>query len=162
MLHIIFLQTALRLWAQETKIDKSGVCMFPSHLFPILLVYYAKSLPCPVLPSSGDFDLIDKGWVSGNKMSPAELWIDFFCFYSLNFKKESEVVRIDLVEKCERFVNLPGFFTVVDPFSLDKNLWSEPGRSDELEECIRKACVYFLDPLNDHFTVYTYLFHQCL
>jgi DNA polymerase sigma len=99
---------ALRYWAQLCKLDRQAEGTLPPHSFNLLLVHFFQQEKKPVLPCIHDWldgsdDVIETyespveklgEWQTRNSMSVAELWIEFFEYYSLGITATDDVVSI--------------------------------------------------------------------
>ena len=153
---------AWRHWASLVRLDRQAEGSLPPHTFPILLVYFLQQQTKPLLPCI--HDMLEPGerdagryispttalaaWRTQNQLSPAELWIELFSFFSCGFKMADLVVSIKRSgqltneEKQWRGRRL----AVEDPFSSKRNLCRSIQAGsvfDYIQDCLKTGYLYF-------------------
>ncbi|XP_015786076.1 terminal uridylyltransferase 7 isoform X2 [Tetranychus urticae] len=102
------LAACFKIWAQNCGFDRPDHGFWPSHAFHIMTVHFLQSTSPPVLPSFYPADgstpskkeiddvykELKQTWVSDNRKSLGELWIELLAYYAKDFCSENNVVNL--------------------------------------------------------------------
>ncbi|GAB6033326.1 Terminal uridylyltransferase 7 [Chamberlinius hualienensis] len=148
----------LRCWAKICKIDKPSEGTLPPYAFDILVVYFLQRLSPPVLPILYDSEnsklnrkTVMSNWVTKNRMSAANLWVELFRYFALTFPTCGDVATIRILsgisvsQKNWRNKSI----AIEDPFMSARNLArsiSSPNVNEFIVNCFKKTFGYFAIP----------------